>query len=132
MSPKQPPRRQARWGRILIALFIAAAALVLLFLKCGSGWGFGKGGDDGEGKAKAKPALSMLDAGVPRCQLRIDAAGIAANGKSVEVDGAVDACRKAGAADVVVTGDARQGLWDQLEGALEGAGVKAFVRGSQP
>lgn len=133
MSPKQPARR-FRWGRLLVVgAIVAAAVLAFLYLQCGSGWGFGPGSGKGEGKGSARPAVSTpLDAAVPRCQLRVDAAGVALEGKPVEIAAAVAACDKAGAADVVVTGDARQGQWDQLKAALDGAGVKSFVRGRQP
>ncbi len=134
MTPRPPPRGRVRWGRLLVVgLFIAAAVLAFLYLQCFGGWGVGgKGKGEGEGKGSARPALTVRDAGVPRCQLRVDSQGISVNGSAGDVAAALAACKKAGAADVVVTGAARQGQWDALKSALEGAGVQSFVHGSTP
>ena len=70
------------------------------------------------------------DAAPPRCQLRVDGEGVALDGRPASVAEAVTACTAAGAADVLVTGDAVQGTWDELRAALDGAGVKTFVRGA--
>ena len=49
-------------------------------------------------------------------------------GKIVKRDVAVTKCKKTSGADVVVTGDARQGDWDELRAALEAAGVAVYVK----
>jgi len=49
---------------------------------------------------------------------------ITVDGKPMSRDDAVAACKATTGADVVVTGDAREGDWQELRAALEAAGVK--------
>ena len=42
---------------------------------------------------------------------------------------AVAACKATDGALITVTGDARQGDWEELRAALEQSGVKIFTRG---
>jgi hypothetical protein len=60
--------------------------------------------------------------------VRVTSEGIAVDGAKATKDEAVDACKKLGAAEVVVTGDARQGAWDELKAAFEAAGVPVFLK----
>ena len=107
-------RRKVLFGATLVAILVVAFFLI----RCGGGFGVGGKGGGGAGlglgsgvqRATGPAPAPAIDAGV-RCQVRVDADGDAAG------------------ADVVVTGDARQGLWDELRSALEAAGVEAFVRG---
>lgn len=116
---KQLDRRQTRrrvtvWTGLL-ALIIAAAG----YLRFGGGLGAlglgGGGGSGGERRALVPPE---------RCAVRVSAAGITVAGKPMARDAAVAACKDAPGADVTVTGDAREGDWQDLQSALQAAGVK--------
>jgi hypothetical protein len=130
-------RREVRKRRVpwLLLILVAALAAFLLYAECGGGWGLGTGGGDEIGASSSdsprKPAVTLpADAGVPRCQLRLGADGITVDERAVSQEEAVTLCKKAGGADVVVTGDARQGDWDALRTRLEADGVATFVRGA--
>lgn len=128
-------RRRRRRRLLFGAAAIAALVLAALLVRCGGGFGFGGGhglgrGDGhgtgsgtGRGPASAPPTPA-------RCHLRLDARGPSIDGRAVTVPEAVAACR--GGADVIVTGDARQGAWDELAAALRAAGVATAVRGVDP
>jgi hypothetical protein len=109
-------RRMTIW-RALLALIVAAAT----YLRCGSGFGVGTGTGDnnGAGEGPVRPV-----AGPKRCAVRVAPGGITVDGKPMSRDEAVEACKAATGADVVVTGDAREGDWQDLRAALEAAGVK--------
>lgn len=152
-EPKKRHPRRIRWAAR--GALAGLVVLAVLYLRCGGGrgFGFGGGGGDGlglstrdevsaqrpraltgdEGKDGGRGGDGKGDAGQLRCQLRLDGAGLwelGATGQAkVEVAAAVKSCKEAGGADVVITGDARQGAWDELRAALDGAGVPAFVRG---
>lgn len=147
MSPvtnteKRHPRR-IRWAAR--GALAGLVVLAVVYLRCGGGgFGFGGGGlgvGGGSGVGLRSPATPRplsgdekgRDAGALRCQLRLDGTGLwqlGATGQAkVEVAAAVASCKAAGGADVVITGDARQGAWDELRAALDGAGVPSFVRG---
>lgn len=124
---KQQPRR----SRLApLAVIGALIALALLLFRCGPRLGLGgDDGDDPDPGAARTVAAPIADAAPARCQVRLAAAGLSVDGRTVEPAAAIEACRAAGAADVIVTGDARQGDWDALRAGLEGAGVELFVRG---
>ena len=106
-------RRMTIWSALL-ALVVAAAT----YLRCGSGFGVGTGtGHDGTGTVRPV-------AGPRRCAVRVAPGGTTVDGKPMSRDEAVAACKAATGADVVVTGDAREGDWQELRAALEAAGVK--------
>jgi hypothetical protein len=109
---KRSRRRKAAW----LTVIAGAVALALMYLRCGMGLGFGTGSGTGTG-------VAVTDAGPSRCKVRLDAAGISLDGKPATKKEALAACKAAGRADVVVTGDARQGDWDELRAALDEAGV---------
>lgn len=119
---KQLDRRQLRRKLLLWGLVIGAIVAAVLFLTCGRGWGLG-GAGKGEGSGSSAPA----DAGPKRCAIRVTATGLLLDGVASNRDAIVTACKGA-TADVVVTGDARQGDWDDLKAALERAGIPAFVK----
>ena len=130
-------RRQQRstGGRLLIWAFVLGLLVAaLMYLRCGEGFGFGPGGgedgDDESEKGEAKDEMSPAVGGEParRCQLRLDPNGLTLDGKPAEVDAAVAACKKAGGAELVKTGDARHGAVDELKAALREAGVPVLVR----
>jgi hypothetical protein len=61
--------------------------------------------------------------------VRVSSEGIVVDGKKMKREEAVAACKATEGALVTVTGDARQGDWDELKTALEAANVKIFTRG---
>jgi hypothetical protein len=109
--------------------FIAAVAAAIFYLRCGSGFGLGgKGAGKGEGTGVAGSAQTT---GPKRCVVRVAANGITVDGKQLKRDAAVAACKQTEGALVTVTGDARQGDWDELRTGLEAAGVKIYTRGDR-
>jgi len=119
---KQLDRRQLRRKLLVWGLVIAAIVAAILFLTCGRGWGLG-GAGKGEGSGSSVPA----DAGPKGCAIRVTATGITLDGVAATRDSIVSACAGA-TADVVVTGDARQGDWDDLKAALERANIPVFLK----
>lgn len=112
-------RRLTRWTALL-ALVLAAAA----YLRLGGGLGrLGLGNGDGDDGDARRPL-----AGPQRCAIRVSAAGITVGGKPMARDAAIAACKGAPGADVVVTGDAREGDWQDLRAALEAAGIAVHQR----
>jgi hypothetical protein len=109
-------RRMTIWSALL-ALVVAAAT----YLRCGSGFGVGTGTGAGrdDGAGPVRPV-----AGPRRCAVRVAPGAITVDGKAMSRDEAVAACKATTGADVVVTGDAREGDWQELRAALEAAGVK--------
>ena len=126
-------RRGRRRKVALLAVLAAAIAAAIVFLQCGKGWGLGGGtGDDkdvGSGSAQGIATPVAADAGPQRCTLRVAADGIFVDGVKQTRDEAVAACQKTEGAMVTVTGDARQGDWDELRAALQATGVKIYIRG---
>lgn len=120
--------RRRMWRRLLVlATLVTAVVLAVLYLSCGRGWGTGgKGAGKGKGEGPGSPAV--VDAGPSRCVIRVTAAGITVNGKPATRAAAVTTCGAASGADVVVTGDARQGDWDELRAALEAANIAIYKR----
>ena len=116
-------RKLGRWTAILAILVVAA-----LYLRFGSGLGLGLGGlGKGGGPGSAHTLV-----GSHRCAIRVAASGITVDGKPMQRDDAVDACKATAGADIVVTGDARQGDQDALLDALKAADVPAFLRNQPP
>lgn len=106
-----------RWKRngAIAGVTVGAVLLAMLFLKLGQSVGTGRAGT-----APTPPQH-------PR--IRIDASGITIDGTPAGIGDAVSRALRAGGADVVVTGDARQGDVDQLLAALRASGVPFEVRG---
>lgn len=118
-------RRLAVWTGLLGAIVLAA-----MYLTCGRGFGIGgKGSGSGKGPGSV---VAAADAGPRRCEVRVSVAGIVVDGKTATRDEAVTACKATAGADVVVTGDAREGDFKDLKTALEAAGVSVFVHDSTP
>ncbi len=114
----------------MFAVLAAAIAAAILYGTCGHGWGFGKGGGGGAGLHPV--AAIATDAGPHRCAIRVAAGGITVDGKPRSRDQAVAACKATTGADVVVTGDARQGDWDDLRAALTAAHITIETRTTAP
>jgi hypothetical protein len=126
-------RKVARLG--VAAAAVAAAVLLAPWKRCGAELGFWPGGAPGTGEPdRPKGAVGEGTAGdqAPRsrCKVRLDASGLRLDGAASEQAAVVTACKAAGGADVVVTGDAVQGAWDGLRVALLEAGVEVYVRGA--
>lgn len=123
LEQRRTPRKLVLWTAAL-ALLIAAAR----YLTCGHGFGLGGvGSGDDTGASTVQPA-----AGPRRCEIRITARGITVDGKPMQRDAAVAACQAMAGADIIVTGDARQGDRDSLLGALAAAKVPTFLRDHPP
>lgn len=120
-----------RRGRRLAFLTLCAAAIAaaVLYLRCGHGWGIGGKGATEE--ARNEPGSGSAEATAPkRCTVRVSSEGITVDGKLMTRDEAVAACKQTEGALVTVTGDARQGDWDELEAALDAEHVPIFTRGN--
>jgi hypothetical protein len=114
-----------RMRRRRFVMFGAAAAIIafaVYFVTCGHGFGLG-----GTGKGSGVAAASA-DAGPRRCIVRVTASGYVLDGKPAARQAVVTACRATTGAEVTVTGDARQGDWDDLRAALEAAHVAILVK----
>ncbi len=126
---KQLDRRRMRRKLVLLGLFVAVIALAVTFLTCGRGWGVGGAGkDEGSGPGPGSGAEAHTDAGHKRCSIRITADDIVVDGASATRAAAVAVCKATTGADVVVTGDARQGDWDALRIDLEAAKVPIYMK----
>jgi hypothetical protein len=107
-------------------------AAAILFVRCGTGWGVGGGNGNGVGKgpgAGSGKGKGSAAAQPQRCTVRVTAEGILVDGAKKTRDQAVAICKKTDGAMVTVTGDARQGDWDELRAALQAVGVKIYIRG---
>jgi hypothetical protein len=122
--------RRRRRKAVSYLIFIAAVVAAILYLRCGSGWGLG-GTGKGEGKGPGAGPGSAQTQGPKRCVVRVTASGITVDGKAMKRDAAVAACKQTEGALITVTGDARQGDWDELKAALEDAKVPIFTRGDR-
>jgi hypothetical protein len=117
--------RRRRRRLVFLAGWAAAIVAALVYLRCGRGWGTGGKGPGSGGAASG----SAQPAGPKRCVVRVSARGISVDGASMTRDQAVAACKQTEGAWITVTGDARQGDWDELKAALDAAGVKMYTRG---
>jgi hypothetical protein len=123
---KELEKRKRRRRAISLVVIAAIVALAITYLQCGSG--FGLGGGKGPGKGGEGSGISKSNEPA-RCTVRVSAEGIFVDGAKTTRDDAVKACKKTDGAMVTVTGDARQGDWDELRAALEAVGVKIYLRG---
>lgn len=114
-------RRRMRRRLLTLLVLLGAAIAAALYLRCGKGFGSRTSGGKGI-------AAIPTDAGPQRCTLRLTGAGLTLDGKPVTRDAAIAACKRTTGADVLITGDARQGDWDDLRGALEAASIQFFTR----
>lgn len=122
---KQLERRAFRRRLVLWAALIGLIVLAIMFIRFGGGLGIG---GDGKGDGKGDGSAPPVDAGPSRCAIRVAAAGITVDGAPATQAEAVERCKKTTGADVVVTGDARQGDWDALRAALEAAKIQIFTK----
>ncbi|HWO21787.1 MAG TPA: hypothetical protein VNO30_23620 [Kofleriaceae bacterium] len=128
---KHIDRRRVRRKLLWWAILVSAIAIAASYLTCGQGLGLGglglgkgKGEGEGPGSGSAQGLLSPVDAGPRRCEVRVAASGITVDGKATTVEEAVAACKTAAGAEVLLTGGARAGDWDDLKAAFERAKIE--------
>jgi hypothetical protein len=122
---KELDRRQRRRKLVVLGGGITAIVLAVMYLRCGHGWGLG---GEGAGSGPGSGAGSGAEVAPKRCEVRVAKAGITVDGHAATREQVVAACKPLGAADVVVTGDAREGDWEDLRKALEAAKVDIALR----
>ena len=125
---KHLDRRQQRRKLVVGTTFVGLAVLAALYLRCGHGWGLGGTGSGNGTGAGSGSAVATADAGPKRCQIRVEPKQILVDGAPHTRDQAVAICRHTAGADVVVTGDARHGDWEDLRAALEAAKVDVLLK----
>lgn len=119
---KELDRRHRRRRTAIFGSLLLLVALGAMYLRCGPGFGLGGWGPGGEGSATVKTETAPR-----RCQLRLAATGLTIDGKPGTRDEAVAACKAVGA-DLVITGDAREGDVHDLRDALDAVHVPVYVR----
>lgn len=118
---KELDRRHLRRKLLVLGGATATIVLAVMYLRCGRGWGLGgEGAGSGAGPGTAVAAK--------RCEIRVAKTGITIDGHAATRDAVIVACKPLGAADVIVTGDAREGDWDELRQALEAAKIDIALR----
>jgi hypothetical protein len=117
--------RRRRRKLFFFLLWAAVIIAAILWLRCGRGWGTG---GKGPGEGPGTGVTTTTTEGPKRCVVRVSSEGITVDGKKQTKDEAVALCKKTEGALITVTGSARQGDWDDLRTALEGAGVQIFKR----
>lgn len=118
-------RRKTRRRVAVLVLLVAAAIAAVMFLRCGSGLGLG-----GSGKETGKRIGSAItaDPRPTRCAIRLARKELTVDGKRATRAEAVKVCKLTSGAEVLITGDARQGDWDDLRAALEAANIPYLTR----
>ncbi|HEY0193407.1 MAG TPA: hypothetical protein VGC42_19960 [Kofleriaceae bacterium] len=119
---KHLDRRRMKRKLTLWALLAGLVAAAAGYLRCGPGLGLG-GGRPGDG-----PAAHDEPVVAHRCVLRIDAKGITVGGKPMQRADAVEACKRAGGAELVQVGDAPEGKLADLRRELTAAHVPFVLR----
>ena len=118
---KQLDRIHRRRRLLILGGWAALVILAALYLRCGRGWGTG-----GKGPGAGGSATGSAAAAPHHCQVRVTAKGLELEGKPSTQDAIIAACPQG--ADVVVTGDSRQGDGDALEAAFDAAHIPTFKR----
>ena len=125
-------RRRRRRRLIFLLVWLVLIVLAALYLRCGRGWGLGGGKGKGTGTGTGSGSMVVPAVGSTRCTVRVTKDGILVDGTKKTRDEAVEACKKTkDGALVTVTGDAREGDWEELRAALEAVGVKIYMRGQE-
>jgi hypothetical protein len=124
---KQLDRRRLRRKATLWTMLLGLVAAGAGYLRCGHGFGIGTGDGPGNGSDSAHAVTGPV-----RCAVRVARGGLTIGGKPTTRDEAVAACKAGGGgADIIVTGDAREGDWTDLYAALVAAGVTDISRREQ-
>ena len=122
---KELDRRQRRRKLLVLGGGATAIVLAVLYLRCGGGWGFG---GEGSGSGPGPGSGSGSAVAAKRCEVRVSKSGITIENRPATRAEVVATCTPIGAADVVVTGDAREGDWDDLRQAMEAAKIDISLR----
>jgi hypothetical protein len=122
---KELEKRARRRKLVGFGAAVGLVVLAVFYLTCGRGWGLG---GPGKGNGEGSGTVAAADAGPRRCTVRVTATGLVVDGKPVTRDEAVATCKATTGADIVITGDARQGDWDELRTALADAHVPIYLK----
>jgi len=122
MTDERDKKRRKR-KLVLLAIWAALIVAAILWVRCGSGWGIGGGSGSGKGRGSDSDSGSGSGSGSAqkRCQIRVTVKGIEVDGKVGTREQAVAACKQG--ADVVITGDAPQGEWLELQRSFDAAHI---------
>ena len=120
-------RRRGRGKPALLLLIAAAIGLAIAYLRCGDGLGLGGSGRD-SATSGSQTSKVPLAAPATECSIRVTAKGLSVDGKPASREQVLETCQRTRRASVVVTGDARQGDWDELKAALESMAITVEVR----
>jgi hypothetical protein len=123
---KHLDRRRLRRRLVGWTALLAAVAAAALYMRCGVGFGLG-GAGEGPGPGSPRTLTEPR-----RCAIRVAAGGITVDGKPMLRDRAIKVCKAAAGADVVITGDAREGDGQALTQALDAAGVPYSLVARRP
>jgi hypothetical protein len=113
---------------ISLGALVAVLGLILGWWRCGWGRGEGEGAGTGKTESAAPDATSATaeatasDVPAVPCILRLDTSGLTADGKAVDVAGAVAACTGRDA-QIHVVGDVPFGRFDEVKRAFEAAKI---------
>jgi hypothetical protein len=136
MTPRESAPRRRRAGAVLLLAILAG--LILWLQNCGKEFGIDLSGlgllAPEDGAPKGQPGQKDPERSAPDtreegglaagpCALRLDGQGLSLDGRPIDLAGAVNACKRAGAARLLVVGDAIQGELERVEKALAEAGV---------
>ncbi|HWM84716.1 MAG TPA: hypothetical protein VNO33_02735 [Kofleriaceae bacterium] len=140
-------RTKSRFRPFFMLLVLGLLGFVIYYMRCGDGFGLGPGdgtGPGGESRDGDKQADGERDpaateeapdvrpavggAAKRRCKLRLDSGGLTLDEEPSSVEKAVEACKKAGGAELTATGDAMFGEFERVRDALDRANVEVFVR----
>lgn len=117
-------RGDDKTGRNLALVGGGAAFVWLLLHGGGGGFGFGR---DGGGLGKSSGGAAQAEA--TPVKVRVAADGISVDGQPTDVDGAAALVKARGAAEVRITGAAKQGTADAVLAALRATGATIYVQG---
>jgi hypothetical protein len=117
-------KKRSKRKLVLLVIWTALIVAAVLWLRCGNGWGIG--GGSGSGSGSGTSTSTSTSTSTKKCEVRVSAKGIELDGKTSTRDEVVAKCKQG--ADVVVTGDAREGEWTALHEALDAAHVPSFVK----
>jgi hypothetical protein len=107
-----------------VALVGGGAALLWLLLHGGGGFGLGRGGSTIGASGKADKLAKVTPV-----KVRLASDGVTVDGQATDIPGAAALVKARGAADVVITGAAKQGTADELVKALRATGATVWIQG---
>ena len=129
---KELDRRQRRRKLVMFLVWVGLVAAAIVYVRCGRGWGLGTGTGTGTGAGTGSGTAAGSGSGAAAakpCAIRVTAAGTMVDGKAATTRAIVAACGKTKQAEVIVTGDAREGAWKELCDALVADHIAITVHG---